>query len=108
MISVFSTKGLGIKSCDLQAAKNNEEHHTRAISSQRLIVRRGKSFTITLHFQSPISAFLPALRKLALIAQTGKWDRPRLRHSNRTRQGGALSPASFREPRDNGLLCGWP
>nr|XP_023423259.1 erythrocyte membrane protein band 4.2 [Cavia porcellus] len=63
---------LGIKSCDLQAAKNNEEHHTRAISSQRLIVRRGKSFTITLHFQSPISAFLPALRKLALIAQTGQ------------------------------------
>uniref|UniRef100_A0A8C2YR20 Protein 4.2 n=1 Tax=Chinchilla lanigera TaxID=34839 RepID=A0A8C2YR20_CHILA len=60
------------QSCDLQAAKNNEEHHTQAISSRRLIVRRGQSFTITLHFQSPIQKFLRALKKVALIAQTGE------------------------------------
>ncbi|KAM6181718.1 protein 4.2 [Erethizon dorsatum] len=65
-------QGLGIKSCDLQVEKNNEEHHTQAISSRRLIVRRGQSFTITLHFQSPILAFLPALKKVALVAQTGE------------------------------------
>ncbi|XP_004861721.1 erythrocyte membrane protein band 4.2 isoform X1 [Heterocephalus glaber] len=64
-------QGLGIKSCDFQVAKNNEEHHTWAISSQRLIVRRGQSFTITLHFQSPVQPFLPALKKVALVAQTG-------------------------------------
>ncbi|XP_012369300.1 erythrocyte membrane protein band 4.2 [Octodon degus] len=65
-------QGLGIKSCDLQVAKNNEEHHTQAISSQRLIVRRGQSFSITLHFKSPIRKFLSDLKKVALVAQTGE------------------------------------
>ncbi|XP_040083544.1 protein 4.2 [Oryx dammah] len=64
--------GLGIKSCDFQAARNNAEHHTSDISSQRLIVRRGQPFTISLHFQAPVHTFLRALKKVALIAQTGK------------------------------------
>ncbi|XP_008068132.1 erythrocyte membrane protein band 4.2 isoform X2 [Carlito syrichta] len=63
-------QALGIKSCDFQAARNNEEHHTKAISSRRLIVRRGQPFTIILHFRAPIRTFLPALKKVALIAQT--------------------------------------
>ncbi|XP_033620863.1 erythrocyte membrane protein band 4.2 [Fukomys damarensis] len=71
MVSIFSAKGLSIKSCDFQVAKNNEEHHTGAISSRRLIVRRGQSFTITLHFRSPVQLLLPALKKVALVAQTG-------------------------------------
>uniref|UniRef100_A0A8C6EBJ6 Protein 4.2 n=1 Tax=Microcebus murinus TaxID=30608 RepID=A0A8C6EBJ6_MICMU len=65
-------QALGIKSCDFQAARNNEEHHTRAISSQRLIVRRGQPFTIILHFRVPVRAFLPALKKVNLVAQTGE------------------------------------
>ncbi|KAF4017350.1 hypothetical protein G4228_008698 [Cervus hanglu yarkandensis] len=65
-------QGLGIKSCDFQAASNNAEHHTHDISSQRLIVRRGQPFTISLHFQVPVLTFLRALKKVALIAQTGK------------------------------------
>lgn len=65
-------QGLGIKSCDFQAARNNAEHHTNDISSQRLIVRRGQPFTISLHFQAPVHTFLRALKKVALIAQTGK------------------------------------
>ncbi|XP_058521956.1 protein 4.2 isoform X3 [Ochotona princeps] len=65
-------QALGIKSCDLQAARNNEEHHTKAISSQHLIVRRGQPFTIVLHFRTPIRRFLPNLKKVALIAQTGE------------------------------------
>ncbi|ELR56097.1 Erythrocyte membrane protein band 4.2, partial [Bos mutus] len=64
--------GLGIKSCDFQAARNNAEHHTNDISSQRLFVRRGQPFTISLHFQAPVHTFLRALKKVALIAQTGK------------------------------------
>ncbi|XP_011796517.1 PREDICTED: erythrocyte membrane protein band 4.2 isoform X1 [Colobus angolensis palliatus] len=63
---------LGIKSCDFQAARNNEEHHTKAFSSQRLFVRRGQPFTVILHFRAPVRAFLPALKKVALIAQTGE------------------------------------
>ena len=70
----LSTTGLGIKSCDFQAARNNAEHHTNDISSQRLIVRRGQPFTISLHFQAPVHTFLRALKKVALIAQTGEWD----------------------------------
>lgn len=63
---------LGIKSCDFKAARNNEEHHTKDISSKHLIVRRGQPFTIRLHFRAPVRAFLPALKKVALIAQTGE------------------------------------
>uniref|UniRef100_A0A7N5P7M7 Erythrocyte membrane protein band 4.2 n=1 Tax=Ailuropoda melanoleuca TaxID=9646 RepID=A0A7N5P7M7_AILME len=63
-------QALGIKNCDFQAAKNNEEHHTKAISSRHLIVRRGQPFTIILHFQAPVYAFTSTLKKVALIAQT--------------------------------------
>ncbi|XP_048188622.1 protein 4.2 [Perognathus longimembris pacificus] len=65
-------QALGIKSCDFQAAKNNEEHHTKAISSQHLTVRRGQPFTIALHFRAPVHTFVPTLKKVALIAQTGE------------------------------------
>ncbi|KAF6351204.1 erythrocyte membrane protein band 4.2 [Rhinolophus ferrumequinum] len=64
-------QALGIKSCDFQAARNNEEHHTKDISSRRLIVRRGQPFSIRLHFRAPVHTFLPALKKVALITQTG-------------------------------------
>ncbi|XP_005254282.1 protein 4.2 isoform X4 [Homo sapiens] len=65
-------QALGIKSCDFQAARNNEEHHTKALSSRRLFVRRGQPFTIILYFRAPVRAFLPALKKVALTAQTGE------------------------------------
>ncbi|XP_045866169.1 protein 4.2 [Meles meles] len=65
-------QALGIKNCDFQAAKNNEHHHTKAISSRHLIVRRGQPFTIILHFQAPVYAFTSNLKKVALIAQTGE------------------------------------
>ncbi|XP_066132985.1 protein 4.2 [Saccopteryx bilineata] len=65
-------QALQIKSCDFQAARNNEEHHTKDISSRHLVVRRGQPFTIWLHFHAPVHAFLPALKKVALIAQTGE------------------------------------
>ncbi|XP_004421535.1 PREDICTED: erythrocyte membrane protein band 4.2 [Ceratotherium simum simum] len=62
-------QALGIKSCDFQAARNNEEHHTKAISSQRLIVRRGQPFAISMQFRAPVHKFL---KKVVLIAQTGE------------------------------------
>ncbi|KAM4829503.1 protein 4.2, partial [Thomomys bottae] len=68
----LSATALGIKSYDLRAAKNNEEHHTKAISSQHLTVRRGQPFTITVHFRAPVHTFLPTLKKVILIAQTGE------------------------------------
>ncbi|KAL1785874.1 erythrocyte membrane band [Sigmodon hispidus] len=65
-------QALSIKSCDLQAAENNEEHHTKAISSRHLVLRRGQSFAITLTFHAPVHKFLTAQKKVALIAQTGE------------------------------------
>nr|AAA62275.1 erythrocyte membrane protein band 4.2 [Mus musculus] len=65
-------QALSIKSCDFHAAENNEEHYTKAISSQHLTLRRGQSFTITLNFRAPTHTFLSALKKVALIAQTGE------------------------------------
>nr|XP_020013019.1 erythrocyte membrane protein band 4.2 isoform X3 [Castor canadensis] len=65
-------QALGIKSCDFQAAKNNEEHHTKAISARHLVVRRGQPFTITLYFHRPVHTFLSTLKKVVLVAQTGK------------------------------------
>nr|KAF6499930.1 erythrocyte membrane protein band 4.2 [Molossus molossus] len=65
-------QALGIKSCDFQAARNNEEHHTKDISSRHLVVRRGQPFTIRLHFRAPVHAFQHALKKVVLIAQTGE------------------------------------
>uniref|UniRef100_A0A8C3VUP2 Protein 4.2 n=1 Tax=Catagonus wagneri TaxID=51154 RepID=A0A8C3VUP2_9CETA len=65
-------QGLGIKYCDFQAARNNAEHRTHGISSQRLIVRRGQPFTISLHFQAPVRPFVSTMKKIVLIAQTGK------------------------------------
>ncbi|KAB0392968.1 hypothetical protein E2I00_019861 [Balaenoptera physalus] len=70
--SPIALPGLGIKSCDFQAARNNAEHHTNDISSQRLIVRRGQPFTISLNFWAPIRTFLQTLKKVVLIAQTGE------------------------------------
>lgn len=75
MTSLFSTTALSIKSCDLKAAENNEEHHTKALSSRRLVLRRGQSFTITLNFRAPVHKFLTALKKVTLVAQTGMWSR---------------------------------
>ncbi|XP_016048086.1 protein 4.2 [Erinaceus europaeus] len=73
-------KGLKIKSFDLQVAKNNEEHHTKEFSSKKLILRRGQSFYVILKFLTPIDRFLPNLKKVAFIAQTGEQPSP----TNRT------------------------
>ncbi|KAM6202494.1 protein 4.2 [Rhynchocyon petersi] len=61
-----------IKSWDFQAAKNNEEHHTNAISSRQLVLRRGQSFNFILHFRSPVNSSLSSIKRMVLIAQTGK------------------------------------
>ncbi|XP_021551116.1 protein 4.2 isoform X4 [Neomonachus schauinslandi] len=80
-------QAMGIKNCDFQAAKNNEEHHTKAISSQHLIVRRGQPFTIILYFQAPVYAFPSTLKKVALIAQTGE-------HPSKANKTQAMFPIS--------------
>ncbi|NXK81902.1 EPB42 protein, partial [Amazona guildingii] len=63
--------GLGIKKCDFKVTVNNNNHHTEEISTERLIVRRGQPFTITVWFSAPIHNYLWQLKRILLIAQTG-------------------------------------
>ncbi|XP_072852632.2 protein 4.2 isoform X1 [Pogona vitticeps] len=65
-------QALQVKRCDVQAAGNNQAHHTAAISTERLVVRRGQPFALTLHFGSPVpGGGLRQLRRTSLVAQTG-------------------------------------
>uniref|UniRef100_A0A8C6ISM6 Uncharacterized protein n=1 Tax=Melopsittacus undulatus TaxID=13146 RepID=A0A8C6ISM6_MELUD len=50
---------------------NNNNHHTEEISTERLMVRRGHSFTITVCFSAPIHNYLRQLKRILLIVQTG-------------------------------------
>lgn len=50
---------------------NNNNHHTEEISTERLMVRRGQPFTITVSFSAPIHNYLRQLKRTLLIVQTG-------------------------------------
>lgn len=65
------TTGLSIKKCDFKITMNNSNHHTEEISTERLMVRRGQPFTITLSFSAPIHNYLQQLKRTFLIVQTG-------------------------------------
>lgn len=51
--------------------ENNKNHHTEEISTERLIVRRGQPFTITVSFSAPIHNYLQQMKRTFLIVQTG-------------------------------------
>nr|XP_020864934.1 LOW QUALITY PROTEIN: protein-glutamine gamma-glutamyltransferase Z [Phascolarctos cinereus] len=59
---------LGLRSSNLQSPKNNKEHHTSEIGSERLFVRRAQAFVITLNFDRPFHA---ATDKVIFTAETG-------------------------------------
>ncbi|NXK51713.1 EPB42 protein, partial [Chauna torquata] len=63
--------GLSIKKCDFKITMNNNNHHTGEISTERLMVRRGQPFIITVSFSSPIHNYLQQLKRTFLIVQTG-------------------------------------
>ncbi|NXL91404.1 EPB42 protein, partial [Alectura lathami] len=63
--------GLSIKKCDFKIIMNNKNHHTEEISNERLMVRRGQPFIITVSFSSPIHNYLQQLKKTFLLVQTG-------------------------------------
>ncbi|KAM7090892.1 LOW QUALITY PROTEIN: protein 4.2 [Ciconia maguari] len=64
-------QGLSIKKCDFKITMNNNNHHTEEISTERLMVRRGQPFTITVSFSAPIHSYLQQLKRTFLIVQTG-------------------------------------
>ncbi|KAB0368943.1 hypothetical protein FD755_018948 [Muntiacus reevesi] len=54
---------------DLQSSWNNVRHRTEEISSNRLLVRRGQAFNITLFFRN--RAFQPGLDNIIFVTETG-------------------------------------
>ncbi|XP_042740739.1 protein 4.2 [Lagopus leucura] len=64
-------QGLSVKKCDLKIIMNNNNHHTEEISTERLMVRRGQPFIITVSFSSPIHNYLKQLKTTFLSVQTG-------------------------------------
>ncbi|KAK2520806.1 erythrocyte membrane protein band 4.2 [Columba guinea] len=62
--------GLSIQKCDFKIAMNNNNHHTEEISTERLMVRRGQPFTISVSFSAPVHNYLQHLKRTLLIAQT--------------------------------------
>ncbi|XP_028591568.2 protein 4.2-like isoform X1 [Podarcis muralis] len=66
-------QALQVSRCDLQPSRNNAAHRTAAVSTERLVVRRGQPFALTLHFREPLpGAPRRYLRKTCLVAQTGQ------------------------------------
>ncbi|XP_050763223.1 protein 4.2-like isoform X2 [Gymnogyps californianus] len=63
-------QGLSIKKCDFKITMNNNNHHTEEISTERLMVRRGQPFTITVSFSAPIHSYLQQLKRTFLVVQT--------------------------------------
>ncbi|NWW77227.1 EPB42 protein, partial [Climacteris rufus] len=63
--------GLSIKKCDFEIQKNNKNHHTEEISTERLMVRRGQPFIITVSFSAPVNNYLQQMKRTFLIVQTG-------------------------------------
>ncbi|XP_076840348.1 protein-glutamine gamma-glutamyltransferase 2-like [Brachyhypopomus gauderio] len=57
----------GLFDIDLQRERNNLEHHTNVFHENRLIVRRGQPFTLTLSLKSDVSK----LSQATVIAETG-------------------------------------
>lgn len=56
---------------DLRSHENNQAHRTEEIDQERLIVRRGQGFSLTLQCSEP----LPSEHRLAMVLHLGKGDK---------------------------------
>ncbi|XP_067324401.1 protein-glutamine gamma-glutamyltransferase 2-like isoform X2 [Anolis sagrei] len=63
------TTALLLANWDLQCERNNKDHRTSDAGSQRLLVRRGQSFLVTLHFSK--RSFNKEVDKLTFHVKTG-------------------------------------
>ncbi|XP_068961795.1 protein-glutamine gamma-glutamyltransferase 5 isoform X1 [Petaurus breviceps papuanus] len=85
-------QGLEVSVSDFQFYQNNVQHHTDEISFQRLIVRRGQAFSITLYFKS--RGFQSDMDKIIFITETG----PKPDLSMGTRAVFSLEEQNFKSP----------
>ncbi|XP_074091333.1 protein-glutamine gamma-glutamyltransferase 5 [Macrotis lagotis] len=85
-------QGLEVSVSDFQFYQNNVQHHTEEISFQRLIVRRGQPFFITLYFKN--RGFQSDLDKIIFITETG----PKPDLSMGTRAVFSIGEPNFKSP----------
>ncbi|KAM3838495.1 protein-glutamine gamma-glutamyltransferase 2-like [Diretmus argenteus] len=62
---------LDIERCDLEIESNSSSHHTDLNGRERLIVRRGQPFSITLHLKPGSQEFTPGRSSFTLTVETG-------------------------------------
>ncbi|XP_038606499.1 protein-glutamine gamma-glutamyltransferase 2 [Tachyglossus aculeatus] len=63
------TEELQLQRCDLEVANNGQCHHTSELSADRLVVRRGQSFCLTLHFEG--RSYQEGVDNLTFTVETG-------------------------------------
>nr|XP_028591478.1 protein-glutamine gamma-glutamyltransferase 2-like [Podarcis muralis] len=61
---------LQLETWDLECERNNREHRTSENGNERLIVRRGQPFTITLHFSG--REYQEGVDQLTFHVETGE------------------------------------
>ncbi|XP_034064990.1 protein-glutamine gamma-glutamyltransferase 2-like [Gymnodraco acuticeps] len=62
---------MDIERYDLDIKRNSISHHTEQCGKERLIVRRGQPFNITLHLKPGSKEFKPGEESFTLIVETG-------------------------------------
>ena len=59
-----------LERCDLELEANGRDHHTADLCRERLVVRRGQAFRLTLHFEG--RNYEPSVDRLTFSAVTGE------------------------------------
>lgn len=62
---------LVMEKCDLELEANGRDHHTADLCRERLVVRRGQPFRLTLHFQG--RSYEASVDRLTFSVSTGKY-----------------------------------
>lgn len=62
---------LNVEKWDLELEANGRDHHTADLCRERLVVRRGQYFRLTLHFQG--RSYEASVDRLTFSVSTGKY-----------------------------------
>lgn len=80
LMSLTVSVELVLERCDLELEANGRDHHTTDLCRERLVVRRGQPFRLTLHFEG--RNYEAGVDSLTFSVVTGEYPHP---HSTLTR-----------------------
>lgn len=69
-MTLTMAEDLVLKNCDLELEVNGRDHHTAELCRERLVVRRGQPFWLTLHFEG--RSYEASVDSLTFSAVTGE------------------------------------